>query len=230
MKVAIVSRFDTADIKEILKKNGFEVVEKNPDFVISYGGDGTILYSERLFPSVPKLAIKTTEICRKCDYTEKGLELVLKKIKNKNYNIKDYIKIEAFRKSDKLVALNEIQIRTKFPTRAMRFSLSFDGKNLGDIVADGVIVATPFGSSAYYKAAGGKSFDNGIGICINNPHTDIKKNFIISEDKEIKIKIDRDTAYLAEDNNEDKLIELEKSDEITIKKSNSKAKFIEVNK
>lgn len=225
MKAAIVSRFDTSNIKNILKKNGFEITEENPDFVISYGGDGTILYSERLFPSVPKLAIKTTVICRKCDYTENGLESVLKKIQKKKYKIEEHMKLDAVHNKNRLIALNEIQIRNKLPIRAMRFSISFNNRNIGNIVADGVIVSTPFGSTAYYKAAGGKPFEKGIGICINNPSIDIEKNFIIPEDKEVKIKVNRDTAYLATDNDE-RMIELNEGDEILIRKSKEKSRFI----
>lgn len=225
MRVAIVSRSDASNIKSILKKNGFEITQKNPDFVISYGGDGTILYSERLYPSIPKLAIKTTAICRKCDYTESGFGTVLKKIQKKIYKIKEYMKLETFHNKNKLIALNEIQIRNKLPIRAMRFSLFFNNKNIGDVVADGVILSTQFGSTGYYKAAGGKPFENGIGICINNPSTDVEKSFVIPEDKEVKIKVQRDTAYLAADNYEN-LIELSEEDEILIRKSKEKARFI----
>ena len=63
-KVLIVSRRDSLDVKKNLATAGFELVKKNPDFIICYGGDGTVLFSERKFPGVPKLIIKSSRACR----------------------------------------------------------------------------------------------------------------------------------------------------------------------
>lgn len=224
-KVLICSLHGISKLKRLLVKYDFSVVNKNPDFVLVYGGDGTVLYAERLYPSMPKLVIKRTEICRKCDYTLEGLKAILPKIKSGNFKIKREIKLVASFKNKKLTALNEIQLHTKLPIRAVRFSLSIDGKRFDNLIGDGVIVSTPFGSSAYYSSAGGKSFSKGIGICFNNLHNKKVSSFAVPDDSKIKVKIARDNAWLAVDNNE-KLISLKPNDVITIKKSKRIAKFI----
>ncbi|MBM3713578.1 MAG: NAD(+)/NADH kinase, partial [Actinobacteria bacterium] len=216
-------------LKKILVGYGFDVVNKKPDIVLCYGGDGTILYGERLYPSTPKLIIKTTGECREYDYPQKLLDSILKKVRNHNYLVLEEMKLEAFHKNNIITGLNEIQVHTKLPTRAVRFSLSVDNKKFENLVGDGIIVSTPFGSTGYYLATGGKQFKEGIGLSFNNLHSKKIFPFVVSENSRIKIRIERDSAILLSDNNP-KYFSLEKGDEISIHKSSETARFILVNK
>ncbi len=226
-KVLISSLHDVQKLKRLLNGYGFSIVSKNPDFVLVYGGDGSVLHAERQFPSIPKLLIKRTELCRKCDYTFESLKSILPRIRAGNFKIRREMKLEAKFKNKKVTALNEIQLHTKLPIRAVRFSLSANGKEFENLIGDGVIVSTPFGSSAYYSSAGGKTFTRGIGICFNNLHNKKIKSFVVSDNQKIKIKITRDNAWLAVDNSE-ALTSLNPKDAVTIRKSNQATKFIAV--
>jgi NAD+ kinase len=228
-RVLVVSRQDTSRIEGVLAAEGFKVVEGNPDFIICYGGDGTVLFSERRYPEVPKLIIKTSPACRKFDYTLDELKNVLSKIREGNYCLHEKMKLETEAKGKRLVGLNEIQIHPKLPIHAVRFSLSVDGKDYEDLVGDGVIVATPFGSTGYYKATGGKRFSNGIGISFNNLHNSNVGSIVVPEDSTVKLTVSRGPAWLLADNNEN-LIELLAEDTVTIRKSESTANFIYVSR
>jgi NAD+ kinase len=228
-KVLVVSRQDTLKIKGVLAAEGFKVVNGNPDFIVCYGGDGTVLFSERRYPEVPKLIIKTSPVCRKFDYTMDELENVLSEIRGGNYCLHKKMKLETEAKGEKLIGLNEIQIHPRLPIHAVRFSLSFDGKEYEDLIGDGVIVATPFGSTGYYKATGGKRFAEGIGISFNNLHNSNMESFVIPEDSTVKLTVSRGPAWLLTDNNEN-LIELQTKDAVTIRKSRSTANFIYVSR
>jgi NAD+ kinase len=228
MKVAICSP-EKENVKKILVKYGFQVVTKNPDFVICYGGDGTILYGERLYPAVPKLAVKTTEICRRCDYGSRYLSSILEEVKKENYMIVEEMKLDAYYKNKKMTSLNEVQIHTALPIRAVRFSIFVDGKKFENLIGDGVIIATPFGSTGYYLATGGRPFKEGIGISFNNLHTKKIPSFTVPEDSKIKIKMIRDSALLLSDNNP-KYFRLKEGDEVVVQESEEKAKFIFVEK
>ena len=63
-KFAIVGKdFEKVEnIKEKLLGRGFEFTEDDPDVVVSYGGDGMFLISERVFPGVPKILVRDSEV------------------------------------------------------------------------------------------------------------------------------------------------------------------------
>ncbi|MDG6222147.1 MAG: NAD(+)/NADH kinase [Candidatus Bathyarchaeota archaeon] len=224
-RVKVVFRLDPSSVKEVLTAEGFEVVDKNPDFVVCYGGDGTVLFGEREYPGVPKLILKTSRVCRPYDYDPNKLREYLKKIKSGDYQIYTEMKLETTTKGKKLVGLNEIQIHLKLPIYAVRFSFSVNGKKYDELIGDGVIVSTPFGSTGYYKATGGKIFEKGIGISFNNLHNKKEASLVVPEGSGVKLKVTRGPAWLLADNNEE-FIELDAGDSVEIKKSESVANFI----
>jgi len=228
-KALVVYRHDPSEVEKILAAEGFDVVKENPDFIVCFGGDGTVLFGERKFPGVPKLIVKTSPVCRKCDYTVDELRNVLRSIREGDYQIVEKMKLEAHAKGKTLVGLNEIQIHPKLPIYAVRFSLSVCGKTFNELIGDGVIVATPFGSTAYYEATGGKRFANGIGVSFNNLHRRKVDSFVVADDSVVKLAITRGPAWLLADNDEN-MVELNAGDTVEIKKSESVANFIYVSR
>ncbi|KON33163.1 hypothetical protein AC477_01895 [miscellaneous Crenarchaeota group-1 archaeon SG8-32-1] len=224
-KVLVVFKRDDLEVRNILAKEGFKVVEENPDFIVCYGGDGTVLFSERKFPGVPKLIIKTSRACRIYDYDLCDLKGLLSKIKVGNYQIHSEMKLETEAKGECLVGLNEIQVHLKLPIFAVRFSLAVDRKEYNNLIGDGVIIATPFGSTGYHKATGGERFEKGIGVSFNNLHNETVKSFVVSEDSVVRLTVTRGPAWLLADNNEN-FVELDDGDSVTIRKSMSLANFI----
>ncbi|MCK5632008.1 NAD(+)/NADH kinase [Candidatus Bathyarchaeota archaeon] len=226
-RALVISLTKSPKLENILTENGFLIVDGNPDFIISYGGDGTILFSERMHPQVPKLIIKRENACRKFDYSIDQLPDILMKIRKGKYEMRHEIKLEAAYKQRKLVGLNEIQIHAKLPISAVRFALTVDGRIYENLIGDGVVIATPFGSTGYYKSTGGKPFTRGIGISFNNLHNKRIPSLVASENSVLKMRIDRGPALLLADNDQN-IIELEKEDRCSIKKSETVAKFIYV--
>jgi len=226
-KVLVVSRTEESQVKDFLVKSGFKIVKRNPDFVVCYGGDGTILFSERRFPQVPKLVVKRANIYRKFHYTLHDVKNVLSKVRDGKFRIQKEIKLETKLENEELIGLNEIQIRAKLPTCAIRFSISVDGKKFDNLIGDGIIVATPFGSTGYYKSTGGWQFREGIGISFNNLHNKKIKSFVVPESSLIRAKVTRGPTWVLADNYE-KFFELKDNVAITIRKSTSVANFIYV--
>ena len=115
----------------------------------------------------------------------------------------------------------------KDPRHAIRYSLSVNERTLGEaIIGDGVVIATPFGSTAYYRSITDSSFELGIGLAFNNS-TEQSDHIVLKEDSVIKIKIIRGPAIVYADNQEEE-ITLEKDTEIVIRKSREKAQIVVV--
>ncbi len=201
----------------------FQFVDENPDVIICYGGDGTILGSEREFPEVPKIILRDVRLNPKCDkHTEaKLLQLCLdNKLKKQTLT-----KIKATNSSGKnLVAINDLVLHNFDPRSAIRYRIWIDGKPfLKQIVGDGVVVATTFGSSAYYKSITNSTFNVGIGLAFNNC-TEPIDHIVLNENSVIEIMITRGPALLLADNSPEE-IRIEEGEKIVISRTSESATF-----
>jgi len=224
MKYAIwvESLYNKKAILRKIRKAGFVVSSRKPDFVLTYGGDGHILQAEWKYPGVPKIPVRKSMICTKCTYYHASdLDNTLKKLKQKHFVLVNAEKVEAIFKGKRIVGLNEIQISNKDSRHALRFILNVNGKSMQRI-GDGIIAATAYGSEAYYKSLGYKPFSRGIRIGLNNPTT-ARKYFLVK--KKAKVIILREKAQLVADN-QDKIYELKKDDTVLIRKAKQKARFV----
>lgn len=94
MKFAVVSLKNTQRIAQVLDMFGHDIYNNKPEFVITYGGDGTVLYAERKYPGIPKITIRAGSVGFRCMYSEEDIEDVLIKIDNGEYTLKEEIKLE----------------------------------------------------------------------------------------------------------------------------------------
>lgn len=222
MKVAVFGA-NKKEAEKLLKKLKISVVEKDPDFVVSYGGDGTFMRSEQEWPGVPKLALKNSAICKMCSPFSN--EKVLKKLKAGRYELRELIKLEARAKSKALVALNDISVHNTDRRHGMRYQLWVDEEQHGDIIiGDGIVVATPFGSTAYYRSITDSFFEVGIGLAFNNS-TEQADHIVLDNSRVIKLKVMRGPAVVYADNQPGS-IDLAEGDEVMIKKSKLVAKWV----
>ena len=222
MRVIIFGK-NKADIRPLVQAAGFAVVEENAQFVISYGGDGTLMHAEHEYPGIPKIVLKDSIICKRCSPLPN--EEVLKKVINRRYAVEELMKLEADADGRKLFAMNDIIVHNKDPRHAIRYSLSVNGLPIGNtIIGDGIVVATPFGSTAYYRSIADGSFELGIGLAFNNS-TEQSDHVVLKEDSVITVKIIRGPAVLYADNQEHELI-LGKDAEVVIRRSSLKAAIV----
>jgi len=219
------------EYKQKLLENGFEYNEENPDLVICYGGDGIFLIAERVFPEVPKILVKGSKISNMG--ISMGIEEILERYKKGEYKIQEIKKLKATYKGEfetrSLIGVNDIVIRNSLPTEALRFKVKINGKPLLDekeFIGDGVVIATPYGSSkgAYFYSITQKSFTEGIGIAFNNI-SENETEKIIGDNMNVEIEIARGPGILVADNNRD-FINLERGDKIIIEKISNFAKRI----
>lgn len=229
MKIFIVAR-TKEDVGEIREKilnldKSCRITSKNPDFIVSYGGDGSFLVAERDFPGIPKLILRKGSICKKCN--DGDIDVVLKKLLRKEYFLEEHFKLELFLNDKKIGidASNDIIIRNKLQYHALRFEVDVGFRVIKNIIADGLVVATPFGSTAYFHSITGKKFEEGIGVAFNNPVE--KLDPIISKDLNLLVRINRSDAFISFDNLK-RLFSAKEGDLIRIKKSEEKFRIVRV--
>lgn len=227
MKVVVVGLARKL-VETKLSEYGLKLDKKNPDVVISFGGDGTSLYGERVYPGIPRIMIKHSKICNKCK--EHDFSKVLLPLKDGRFGIKEEIKVEGIVNKNpkkKLIGLNEISIHNKIPTKSIRFRVKVNGKIVGhEVIGDGLVVATPYGSTAYFCSVSRRRFSKGLGIAFNNTK-ERRKSIIIRDNSVIEVEILRGQGLMTADEN-DRMIPLGIGDKILIRKAKGKAKIIEL--
>lgn len=227
MRVCVFSALPSKKIKKMFLRNNFVVTTYKPDIVVSYGDSGTFLSAERNYPEIPKLIVKIKNKDLPFEVEESELERIVPKIRKGYYKIVSFPKVETEFRKKKLLGTNEIQIRNKLPTQAIRFDITIGRKKIENLIGDGVIVSTPIGASGYYKAAGGKFFENGIGVCLNNCGNCKVKSYILKGKEKIVFKLNLGEAQLAADNNP-LILNVREKESIEISKSDKKTNIIKV--
>lgn len=227
MKVAIVSKNNSkTSLQSLLKNAGFKIVTKNPDVVVSHGGDGTFLVAEQLYPGVPKAAIKfgKSRTCFICSFISP--EDVVRTLRKKKYRIRHLKKLETSFRGRKLRAINDIVVRNKLQTEAIRFSVYVNNKEIyKELIGDGIIAATPIGSTSYFYSAARKSFSRGIGIAFNNVYGKSVGPLFLRDRDVVKFKLLVGEAYVSADNSKH-LITLKKGGSVNIKVSKETALIV----
>lgn len=220
MKVLLYGK-NSDTIRGLLDSAKIKLVVGNPDAVLSYGGDGTLLAAEREFPQIPKLPIRDSKTCIKCPLHK--TEYVLTQFTSNKLKLSKVRKLSAEFKKRKFSALNDIVIRNTTPIHAVRFSVLRNKKELQKdvFVGDGLVFSTTFGSSGYFKSITGKSFNQGFGLAFNNLVSNFKTIYF-SEKDNFEVEIVRGPAVLSVDNNP-KLLSLKEGDKIKIRAANENA-------
>ena len=197
MRIQIVGE-DGEFFREKAVSFGFDLVEENPDLIVAYGGDGSLIGAEREHPRIPKLGIRRHDTCIKCkDHQD---EVVLEKLRRGDLESQDLMLLESVGAGARLCAMNDIIMRNADARTAVRFVVSLNGRPVTEeMIGDGLVACTPFGSSAYFRSITRMVIRAGIGLAFNNC-TDLLNHLVINEDEEIGIDITRGSATLAADN------------------------------
>ncbi|MDI6757892.1 MAG: NAD(+)/NADH kinase [Endomicrobiia bacterium] len=172
------------------------------DLIISLGGDGTLLSLARDASSagVPVLGVNIGRLGFLADTPPKELIALLESFLKKGFSVEKRTMLD-IRLSDGRVerALNECVVkRGGLDGKPAAISVSVNGEFLADYVGDGVIIATPTGSTAYSLSAGGPIIHPHLDAFIItpiSPHTLTQRPLIISTEHTVEIRrSDKNTA------------------------------------
>lgn len=208
------------------------------DMLIALGGDGTLLRAGRLTASyaVPILGINLGRLGFLAEMQPEHWQEKLAQVLAGEYWIERRLMliIEAWRGNeqvgDVLEALNEVVVSRGSLARVVRISAEVNDSYLTTYVADGVIVATPTGSTAYALAAGGPILPpelQNILLLPIAPHLSLARPLVLDKGATVTLKIRTDhTAILTVDGQF--LIDLRDGDRVMVASSPHKACFVRI--
>ena len=192
----------------IRERSQFTLVDRDPDVVICYGGDGTLLGAELRWPGRPKVPILNSRVGNRCIAAPPPQ--IIAALANGSLERHTYDKLEctvhrpdapAGEADFALACLNEINVHMGHINSAVRFRIwvndePFDGGV--ELVGDGFIACTPFGSTAYFNAITRCVFTRGIGVAFKATLHQIS-HMVLPETARIRFRVTRGPAVLAFD-------------------------------
>lgn len=223
----------------ICKRHDLKICD-NPEeakLICSIGGDGTFLKSSKL-ATAPLIGINCGTLGYLTDINPDEIDKAINDLINKKYFIEErmMLKAEIIKEDGEIIeiedALNEIAI-SKNSFGVVRFDTIVNGKLINSYTADGIIVCTPTGSTAYNLSCGGPIVDPTACILTVTPiaaHTLLNRSIVFSDDALIEIKItelrNNTQAYVLSDGNP---YEIRTNDTIRIRKSDKITKIVKLN-
>ena len=209
------------------------------DVIITIGGDGTIIrFAKRAArDGKPVLGINAGRVGYLANIEQNEYNL-LSKLKTGEYTIEERIMLQITVKENGNVigeyeALNDAVISSGYLSRIIDVTASVDGGDVITYHADGLIAATPTGSTAYSMSAGGPVIDPTMQCVCLTPicsHSLAAKPILIGGNKEIKLKAfskKRTDIYLSVDGR--KVVNVKPFTEIYITQSPNVVKLVRIN-
>lgn len=186
------------DIKYVCSQE----VYNNADYAVVLGGDGTILRhaSECAKRGIPVLGINLGKIGFMAEVEIDNMETAISKLLSGDFKIEKRMMMKAQVKRDDEVqlsfhALNDVVVSKPAGEKLIGIELFTDGEAVNRYTADGLIIATPTGSTGYSISAGGPVADPCMRLYAATPicaHMLSVRSAVLASDKEIKIKLDRE--------------------------------------
>lgn len=204
--------------------------------IITLGGDGTMLTAVNKCKNIPILGINLGHLGFLTELEITEIDYLDKVFSGDFYLDKRMIlELEIIRNGEKIVqevALNDVIVKTENSFRVVNIEVLSDGKTALHFDGDGIIIATPTGSTAYSMSAGGPILEPELeAICVTPicSHKLSGKSFVFSKNREITIKVserNQNIAYIAVDGNNN--VRINPKDIIKITKSSDYIPFIRV--
>jgi NAD+ kinase len=180
--------------------------EESIDFALSVGGDGTFLTTASLVGhlDIPILGINCGHLGYLAEVHADNIDAVLDQLITNNYTIEQRRMLEVTcQQGGKIVspyALNEVAILKSGLSSMITMDVSLNGEFLHKYKADGLLVATPTGSTAYNLSVGGPLLEPHVNAIILTPvatHSLNIRPLVVLDDSKIDVKISsRNGNYL----------------------------------
>ncbi len=217
-------------IASYLGKKGFSIEEigEKAEKIVIVGGDGTILMTLQ-HTTHPVFSINTGRIGFLTEVEAEEAENAMKKVLHGEYKVEERIKIKSKLNNHRLPdATNEIAIHTAYLGKILPFRVYVNDEMVQEIDGDGVIIATPTGSTSHALSVGGPIVEpllNAFIVAPMAPFRHIASPLIISADNKIRIEVEKD-AKIAIDGLH--IEDFKPDNKLEIMLSEKKARFIKL--
>jgi NAD+ kinase len=242
MEVRLCLPFDVDRTYELPKDLHFSRMDRempDADVVICFGGDGTILHMAKTATryNVPILGVNIGTMGFMAELESAELE-ELRRLATGDYTIDSRMMLDVSVQRDRNIVFHELCLNDAVITkgavaRIVHLSVSCDGVQAMECGGDGIIVATPTGSTGYNLSAGGPIVEpDGQSILITPicAHDLLSRSIVASPERVVTLELTRNArrnGFLSVDGG--KAIKLSMGDVTTVRRSNKMTKLVRLN-
>lgn len=218
-----------------------EQIPEDTECILVLGGDGTLIRAATKVSGlkIPLIGVNMGTLGYLCELEEANVFPAIDKLMGDNYMMENRIMLTGHKDGckEKRVALNDIVIHRAGGLQMLSLNVYVNGEFLNTYHADGIIVATPTGSTGYNMSAGGPIVDPKGSLILltpNNAHNLNSKSIVLSSEDVVEIEIGSrrwqkdERAYVSFDG--DNVAELKVGDRFVIKKSDNYTQICKLNK
>ena len=164
------------------------------DLLVVFGGDGTLLNSARQYLEyeIPILGVNMGNVGFLTDIKVENFHTSMQEILDGNYKIEERNLVSAKFNDNHLYGLNEVVIHSGAYAQLMRYRLNVNDKVVYEQRSDGLIIATPTGSTAYSLSAGGPIIHPSLDVWTiipMLPQSISSRPFVISSNEKVEMEL-----------------------------------------
>ncbi len=212
-----------------------DLEDMDVDMVVAVGGDGTVLRTQGIInqKKIPLFGINMGAVGFLTEIDPAETFTALEQVLAGKYFVDKRTQLRVWHNKELHKALNEVVIMTQKPAKMLHIEISVDDEVVEELRADGLIIATPSGSTAYSMSAGGPIVDPRVGAFIIVPICPFKlgaRPTVVPNDSVIKVKFLREgkKAVAVIDGQFEE--EINYMDEFIFKKAENYAYFVRLSK
>lgn len=232
---------DTMPLKYNLPAVSTETLSSDIEYLISVGGDGTFLRAAHYCfkRQIPVMGINVGKLGFLAEIGRDDYIKAIDSLLNDSFKVEERMLLEldiltktgsGKKNFERLFSLNEFVISRNAAGKILDIEIIINGFVFNEIRADGIIIATPTGSTAYSLSAGGPIVDPGSSLVIVTPicpHSLFSRSIVISPENSLRIKLkSKNGRDILSSDGIRQNTELDAGDELIFKKSNIKLKLI----
>lgn len=212
-------------------------VPEDTECVITIGGDGTLIQAARDLAgrNIPMLGVNRGHLGYLNQVSrQEDIAPVIDALLEERYQLERRMMVRgSIQRQDEIllkdIALNEIAVTRKDPLKVLRYSVYVNDEYLNEYAADGVLVATPTGSTAYNLSAGGPVIAPGARMMVLTPicsHSLNARSIVLAPEDRIRIHVLNSGQVVSFDG--DTSMELKAGDSIDISCSGLQTVMVKV--
>lgn len=191
-------------VERYVEPTGEEQGSADLDLIFVLGGDGTMLRASRMYPGRVLLGVNLGKVGFMSGMRPEEIESGVEKVLNGGLHVQEYRMLEVRIEGEETVhtAINDAVLLKKRPHQIVSVEVAVNGEDLVSYQCDGLIAATPLGSTAYALSAGGPLISGDVPCYVLvpiAPHSLVSRPLVLGEDQVVKLTVKEREALLSLD-------------------------------